>query len=440
MPGVQDAVTDFVLSGSLDHVDDLEPRALNIVVNDDPSGSHTIGVVGIGKPRSLNLTDSQMRSKANAAREALQAVCSTYKRDGTPDRYRFEPDNAGRPDAVLEEIRALARLGYTLYADMVAGKDWEFQDELEERLSLPTTIQIAVTASASRAFPWALIYDQPLASDPRNTLCQEFQRGLTRGDPPGWLDRLTCFTERCPSADDPNVICPSGFWGFRHVVEQPLSSRRRYREGDEEITSPVVHDVPRVIAARDGVNMLMAVSEDLRQLGDHRADVEAIRSYYTEVRSDRFQIGATLKRPDLHVVYFYCHGGREKTDVWLGVGHKQRLLPSDLVTWKVRWASSHPLVFINGCETVGVTPDDLMSFLDALAFSRASGVIGVEITIPERLARRFAIDFLSQLATGESVGELVRAGRRRLLEIGNPLGLAYTPYCVADLKIDTSVY
>jgi hypothetical protein len=439
LPGVQDAVTDFVLSGSLDHVDDLEPRALNIVVNDDPSGSHTIGVVGVGEPRSLNLTDEQMGSKARAAREALQAVCSTYKRDGTPDRYRFEPDNAGRPGAVLEEIRALARLGYTLFADMVVGKDWKFEDELGARLRLPTTIQIAVTASATRAFPWALIYDQRLVSDPRNTLCEEFQRGITRGGSPGWLDRLTCFTARCPSADDPNVICPSGFWGFRHVVEQPLSSRRRSPVGVDATASPVVQDVPRVIAAPHGVNMLMAVSEELRQLRDHQADVEAIRSYYTEVRSDRFEIGTMLKRTDLHVVYFYCHGGREKTDVWLGVGHKQRLLPSDLVAWRVRWASTHPLVFINGCETVGVTPDDLMSFLDALAFSRASGVIGVEITIPEKLASRFAIDFLSTLASGESVGELVRAGRRRLLEIGNPLGLAYTPYCVADLKLDTSV-
>ncbi|MGY1684974.1 CHAT domain-containing protein [Geodermatophilus sp. SYSU D00867] len=437
MPGVQDAVTDFVLSGSLDHVDDLEPRALSIVVNDDPSGSHTIGVVGAGEPRSLNLSDNEMGSKARAAREALQAICSTFKRDGTPDRYRFEPDNRGRPDAVLDEIRALARLGWTLYADMVVGKDWEFQDELEERLRRPTTIQIAVTASATRAFPWALIYDQPLTSDPRNTLCEEFQRGIIRGGPAGWVDRLTCFTTRCSSADDPNVICPSGFWGFRHVVEQPLSTQRRSRGAVKDAASPVVQDVPRVIAAPHGTNMLMAVSEDLRQLRNHQADVEAIRSYDTAVRSDRFQIGTVLKRPDLHVVYFYCHGGREKTDVWLGVGHKQRLLPSDLVTWRVRWAGTHPLVFINGCETVDVTPDDLASFLDALAFSRASGVIGVEITIPEKLASRFAIDFLSTLTTGNSVGELVRAGRRRLLEIGNPLGLAYTPYCVADLRLDT---
>lgn len=433
--GVQDAETDFVLSGSFEHVEDLEARAINIVVNDDPSGSHTIGVMGAGGPRSLHLTDQQMGSKAKAVREALQGVCSTFKRDGTPNRYRFEPDNEGPPGAILEDIRGLARLGSTLYADMVAGKDWEFQDELEAALRLPTTIQIAVTSSASRAFPWALIYDQPLTSDPNNKLCEEFLAGITRGGPPGWLDLLNCFSTRCLSADDPNVICPSGFWGFRHVVEQPLSTHRQPGGNTDHTVSPFAQDAPRVIAAPYGVNMLMAVSEDLSQLRRHQADVESIRSYRTDVRSDRLQIGAMLNRPDLHVVYFYCHGGREKTDVWLGVGHKQRLLPSDLIHWKVRWSSPNPLVFINGCETVGVTPDDLISFLNNFAFCRASGVIGVEITIPEKLASRFAIDFLSRFAAGESVGPLVTSGRRRLLEIGNPLGLAYTPYCVADLRV-----
>lgn len=64
--------------------------------------------------------------------------------------------------------------------------------------------------------------------------------------------------------------------------------------------------------------------------------MEAIRAYHTEVRSDRVEIGSMLKRPYLHLVYFYCHGGREKNDVWLGVGRKQRLIPSDLFNWKVR--------------------------------------------------------------------------------------------------------
>jgi hypothetical protein len=122
-------------------------------------------------------------------------------------------------------------------------------------------------------------------------------------------------------------------------------------------------------------------------------------------------------------------------DVWLSVGRADRLYPSNMEAWDIRWATVHPLVFINGCETVGVTPDDLLTFVKMLAWCRAAGVIGVEITIPELLARRFASEFLGEFATGAGVGELVRAGRRRLLEMANLLGLAYTPYCVADLRL-----
>ena len=36
-------------------------------------------------------------------------------------------------------------------------------------------------------------------------------------------------------------------------------------------------------------------------------------------------------------------------------------MASDLNAWGVDWSDKHPLVFINGCHTVDLTPDDLLA-------------------------------------------------------------------------------
>jgi len=102
---------------------------------------------------------------------------------------------------------------------------------------------------------------------------------------------------------------------------------------------------------------------------------------------------------------------------------------------RIDWAGLHPLVFINGCHTADVTPDDLLHFTRMFAWCRAAGLIGTEISVPEELARHFARGFLAGFAGGRGVGEVMREQRLELLELGNLLGLAYTPYCSADLRI-----
>jgi hypothetical protein len=83
---------------------------------------------------------------------------------------------------------------------------------------------------------------------------------------------------------------------------------------------------------------------------------------------------------------------------------------------------------------VDVNPDDLLLFNEMLSYCQAGGVIGTEISIPEVLARYFARGFF-QLLSKYNIGDAIRQMRLRLLENYNPLGLAYTPYCSANLKI-----
>jgi hypothetical protein len=134
-------------------------------------------------------------------------------------------------------------------------------------------------------------------------------------------------------------------------------------------------------------------------------------------------------------VYFYCHGGRTTREPYLGVGQKERIFPTELRGWKVRWTTCRPLVFINGCHTADLTPTDLVSFNASFSRCRAAGVIGTEISVPETLARYVARSFFEQLVARKKVGEIIRQARLALLERYNPLGLVYTPYCSADLQV-----
>ena len=52
------------------------------------------------------------------------------------------------------------------------------------------------------------------------TTCPGFLAALAVGM---GLEESACFRGQCPSRDDDSVVCPSGFWGFRHEIGVPLS-------------------------------------------------------------------------------------------------------------------------------------------------------------------------------------------------------------------------
>jgi hypothetical protein len=192
-------------------------------------------------------------------------------------------------------------------------------------------------------------------------------------------------------------------------------------------------------AASSAVSGLLVVSRELQQVSDHEKELRDPRSFAFATKDTKVEALQCLADAGLssHIVYFYCHGGRQKARTWLGIGagQKERLIPSDLTAVKVDWTNTHPLVFINGCHTADVTPDDLLHFNQVLNYCNAAGVIGTEISVPEGLARFFAAGFLFRFRTGTNVGASIRQQRLRLLERMNVLGLAYTPYCSAELKL-----
>jgi hypothetical protein len=93
-------------------------------------------------------------------------------------------------------------------------------------------------------------------------------------------------------------------------------------------------------------------------------------------------------------------------------------------------------VFINGCHTAELTPDALVSFVDIFSGLRAAGVIGTEVTLHQQIANEAAKHFLGSFLVGKPVGEALRIMRAQFLKKGNLMGLAYTPYCSASLKLE----
>jgi hypothetical protein len=76
-----------------------------------------------------------------------------------------------------------------------------------------------------------------------------------------------------------------------------------------------------------------------------------------------------------------------------------------------------------------------LSFVDSFSAACAAGVIGTEIALEQRLASEVAERFFAHFRANEGVGDAMQATRIELLRKGNLLGLAYTPYCSAALRL-----
>ena len=151
----------------------------------------------------------------------------------------------------------------------------------------------------------------------------------------------------------------------------------------------------------------------------------------------------------LDIVYFYCHGKHEtpeKLDTYLEIGDGKKITAYDIPGWQLtEWPDNHweersPLVFINGCHTVDVTPESWANFVDSFAGVDAAGVIGTEITISQQIASEAAEEFFKCFKDNKPVIEAMQKMRWHLLSKGNLLGLAYTGYCFANLSLFKSVH
>jgi hypothetical protein len=412
------ADVDFSMADSLLGVEHLPRRTLNILTNERVDGQHTFVVRGPDFEQQYSFPGSP---GIKIIRQKLLEICSELDSQGKPVKYKYSnDDNSGSKNKLEGDLKVLAPIGYILYVDLIINPiNKDLEERLRSALSRPSLIQISVTSTERGIFPWALIYDKPFVSDPGNVACPRILQRIGTGTAVGDLRSNTCIDGLCPHAADTNVICPLGFWGFRHSIEQ---------------LPPNTGQIVTKIYVPGPLAFVMAVHRQLSGPA-HRAEIEAeskIKANYYDLKK---AIGQALSGTKPHFIYFFCHGGRTAGTPWLGVGNQEQIQPTDFHAWKARWPETHPIILINGCHTVDLSPDDLLNFVTVFSWCSAAGVIGTEIAIPESLAREFGRHFITRFANGKTVASIIAELRLSLLAKWNLLGLCYTPYCSGDLRL-----
>jgi hypothetical protein len=433
--GALSAKVDYTLAPSLDpaRLAQLEPHRLSVFVNESADGSHDFYFLGEqGFKNSASFDGQELQNLITRARGALKCAAWGDSDEWADDKaYRYEGFDLERLE--LDLIR-FALSGYRFYDAIInrlAGGH-ETVAPLATMMLQPGLVQIASRESPRHVIPAALIYDYPLdttAPIDEYELCATVVDALVKQQP---LADTPCFRGECPNRTAATVVCPSGFWGYRHALGMPVSVAS---------TAP---DLPGEIAYADGPHLVVAVSTDpafvLR--ARHEQTLRAMRSglgwQYADTRE---QALALLKAGHAEIVYFYCHGGVLEDIPFIQVGSlAERGITRDLLRREaIRWSSPRPLVFINGCHTTALEPEKAIEFVSALIENaQASGVIGTEITVFEPLASAFAEECLRRFLDGEPLGAAVRNARLALLAEGNPLGLAYIPFAMASLRLRAS--
>ena len=428
-------------------------RDLSIVAN-DLGGRPVVTVKSAG--------DYDVRFPGNMAPEVqrLRALLDSLATEPSDAGalYRFGRADPARPNAGDDEglkaaLVTLAHAGWNLYTQLLNGEMRAALGPLLEQDG-QRTIKVAHVL-IEKVIPWSLVYDRPFSRNaaaggdgvvPAVDACLA---ALPAAD--GTPSPVVCGGPGCllsgevreqrlrdglPPFTAGSVACPRRFWGFRHVVEVSPKPVPAGGTPVAEVDAVLSGTPARLMAAFNG-SLLLA--------RPHLGRLEEIDDLLPGAAWGAEFAGPMVRRkllqPDLDLIYLYCHarggagdpGGMPRLEFVDDAQAPVVVEPADLVD-DGAWAH-HPLVILNGCGTVGFSPDALSPFIPILVDDRgAAGLLGTEISVWEQLATEFAEHFIRAFLSGRTAGAALLEARRILLAQRNPLGLAYTLYANSDLR------
>lgn len=366
------------------------------------------------------LLQPQALGKAIAGvRKQLELAITGEIRDGIQvSGYEFVLDG---DDQILDNwLPHLARAGRYLYRALLPQTRGQPPDEdqgerLRAALRLGTVIQVNPVLGVV-TIPWALLYERRFRLQPgQNRVCRQF---------------VTCSPEcsDCPHSEDPYIVCPYAFWGYRYVIEQLPCWVSDQSQQQVMLLRRIDNGRP--------LYLNLNVWRDFLLWKDHLSKIQTAGEVKPLVAEEIHEMEKvwTDHSPDLDIVYFYSHGGLdevlEQPYLELSDGRIDSLYLEDLT-----WLHS-PLVFLNGCATGDYGPESYVSLIDDFRSAGASGVVGTECPVPELFAEAYATALFLRLFRREPLGQAMLAVRLDFLrEHKNPLGLVYTLYAANEITL-----
>ena len=159
----------------------------------------------------------------------------------------------------------------------------------------------------------------------------------------------------------------------------------------------------------------------------------------------RYDIDGSLGERPAALLHLACHSSSSDTSsqrhyINFGAGENGRVsirqLQEEVEVSGQEAIRPRPLVFLNACATVNPEMHDRSSFAKFFMQHQSLGVLGTFCDISSAVASHFARYFYQQLFRGDTVGQALYAARWHLMEAhGNPLGLLYSFYGNADLRL-----
>jgi hypothetical protein len=427
-------------------VEQVGPRHLSLTIDKAPDGSYRFDLIVAGDEQAGEV---RLPCRIRLRREDLTHLITKARRQlyniaRLPD---YQGQVSGTPRAYQQSMAALASVGRQLYLKLFRPRERDSSGAAvaqwieQGNLKPDSKIQI-VDRVGDFVFPWALIYD-------RNP----------------W---------------DGGGIVPEGFWGIRYQIEL-LTERlvERYRG----IKPPI---------ETEQVSIGVGLYDGLPGAREQRAFFEQLGKVAgPQVKADLFnatpRLRQALQAADQHVLYFFCHGFAERmaadiqidddliagfrawykslpeeqqdrlqdatahdealfdvSDSWLQLTRGTApltMMEDTLLAANARFGNG-PLVFLNMCESAQVLPSLSDGFIPFFVDYGARGVIGTECPMTSTFANPFGLEFFRRFFQGQPVGKILLDLRRAFLNmgtdrggrpVGNPLGLAYTLYCDADV-------
>lgn len=434
------------------------PIKIGLMVNDDLSGTHRILVKlhdeKKGKP---SLPPAWKAYDAKAISKTLKEARRILVNPADKELEAYIESDTFILDKFKDDLMALAKLGAELYSVLLQGvtpaeniPPLVWRKKFRNALQPGDVIQLARAGSvpSTHIIPWALVYDYPLELD-RSDLPLKLCRVVEEQWDSDSTKRRKPFSEQeiftCPYEHEhgTNVICPFGFWGYKYTLEQPISALLG-KGWDVEPARRVLAGTPIKMAVAATVD----VPHESRRQQHFQLIHDSVNAEYIPAipATERDQVRDSLRAPQL--VYILCHGGKDGKITYLSIGPRDKdarhtITPELPGSWGEhdyidleKWAKTRPLVFINGCSTTDLLPELTLDFVSAFRDLLAGGVIGTEIQVTVEHGYLAAEKFFERLGHGEDVGQAILGMRWDLLNQGSFLGLAYTPYAMADLHLE----